>query len=212
MKEKRRVVLIGASVGGAWRIASLGERVGDDRYVFEFVHGGSQFDKSEKIREVLSRSGRDGEKAAADAVILKECAAYFPGDMDLCKELIESWIRECRKRGVVPVPATVVPVTRLHAYKIFAGYPLLRGKNPLKYGWPWAQKRARSIWEYNDWVRRYAEMEGLVVLDLEAALRHSEKDRYLRGDLARVDGLHLKPQAYRLLDRILLPTLDSVFN
>jgi hypothetical protein len=208
--RRKHVVLVGASVGGAWRIAGLGKRVGDERYGLEFVHGGSQFDKSEKIREVLSRGGKDEGKAAADAIILKECAAYFPGDLDRYRELMEGWIRECREGGVVPVPATVVPVTKLHAYKVFVGYPLLRGKNPLKYGCPFEQKRVKCIWEYNDWVRDYAQRESLVVLDLEAALRHSGKDRYLRGDLARVDGLHLKPEAYRLLDRILLPTLDLI--
>ena len=200
--KKRRVVLIGASVGGAWRIADLPDRIGDHEYVFEFVHGGSSFDKSGKIEAVIARA-----ENRPDAVFLKECAAYFPGDLSRYKELMGRWVEGCRAAGVVPIPATVVPVTKLHAYKIFFGYPLLRSKNPMMYGWPFQQKRFRSICAYNDWLRMFAVQRGLAVLDLEAALRRSEKDRHLRSDLARLDGLHLKPPAYSLLDRIVLPTI-----
>jgi len=202
---KQHILLIGASVGGAWKISSLPERIDIDGYVFEYVHGGSQFDKSEKLKEVLAR-----QENKPDRIILKECAAYFPGDLELFKKWMERWIAECREAGVEPIPATVVPVTKLHAYKIFFGYPLLKRKNPLQFGWPFQQKRQRSILQYNDWVREMAAEQGLALLDLETALRYSGKNRYLRADLARMDGLHLKSTAYPLLDRIVIPTLDKV--
>jgi len=205
LNAKKRVVLIGASVGGAWRIGSLPQRIGSESYEFQYVHGGSQFDKSERVRQVLER-----QENRADVVILKECAAYFPGDLGLYRKLMEGWVEECRQAGVVPVPATVVPVTRLHAYKIFLGYPLLRGKNPFEYGWPFQQKRFRSLCAYNDWLRGFAAQEGLGLLDLEAALRISAKNRYLRPRSARLDGLHLKPAAYSVLDRIVIPALENI--
>jgi hypothetical protein len=201
---KKKVLLLGASVGGAWKINLLPERIDCQDYVFEYVHGGSAFDKSVKLREILNR-----KENKPDAIFLKECAAYFPGDFERYKELMEKWVVDCREAGVVPIPATTIPVTKLHAWIVFFGYPILRGKNPLMFGWPFQQKRQKSICEYNDWLREFAPLQGLALLDLEAALRRGEKDRYLRGDLARKDGLHLKPKAYPLLDKIVLPTIEG---
>jgi len=50
----------------------------------------------------------------------------------------------------------------------------------------------------------------LSLLDLERAVRKSEKDRYLRSKLAKIDGLHLNKKGYRVLDQIVIPTLEKV--
>jgi lysophospholipase L1-like esterase len=45
---------------------------------------------------------------------------------------------------------------------------------------------------------------------LEAAVRKSEKNRYLKSGLAKVDGLHLNKKGYRALDLIIVPTLEKI--
>jgi len=203
-RPPRHVVLLGASIGRAWNISSLPARIQNREYTFEYVPGDSSFDKSDRLREVLSRS-----ENKPDAIFLKECAAYFPGRQEAYQSLMKRWIRECREKGVIPIPATVVPVTKLHSFKKFL-IDILKLRNPFAFGGPFNAKRNRAILEYNDWIRAFGKEQGLQVLDLEAAVRRSERSRFLRSDLARIDGLHLNQKAYRILDQIVLPTLQRV--
>ena len=83
---------------------------------------------------------------------------------------------------------------------------IIRGKNPLNAN----SDRFDAILDYNDWIRKHCGDNGLVVLDLESAVRCSETDRHLRTDLHSGDGLHLNKKAYDILDRIVLPTLEKV--
>jgi lysophospholipase L1-like esterase len=73
-------------------------------------------------------------------------------------------------------------------------------------------ERLPYLLEFNDWVRSYAAQEGLVVLDLEAALRNNAQERKLRPDLAGEDGLHLNEQAYRVLDRLVVDSAGQLFK
>ena len=120
---------------------------------------------------------------------------------------MEGWIQECRDSGVVPLPTTVVPVTKRRPFSARAYLSnFLRGKNPLNLN----NDRTDGILEFNDWVKKYSIETGLMVLDLESAVRCSETDRHLRDDLHSGDGLHLNKKAYDLLDQILLTTLERV--
>lgn len=201
--EKKRIVLIGASIGRAWNFPSLAERMRTEKYIFEFIESGS-FDKSPKLEELLTRS-----ENRADMIIIKECAAYFPGDLNQYKNLIERWVRECLHADVLVMPATVIPVTKLHSFKKII-IDILKLRNPLKYGSPFRQKRNKAILEYNDWLREFCFHNHLPCLDLEAAVRMSEERRYLRRDFAQLDGLHLKSKAYKILDQTLLSTLEKI--
>ena len=205
MTKKTHVVLLGASVGQAWKIDTLPERLGQNsganRYSFEFV-GDYQFDKTKTLRKILQR-----KQAKPDAILLKECAAYFPGDLTRYQELMKNWVKECRDAGVIPLPTTVVPVVRQQSV-------MTRMKDAVKYvlGRPTSGMQLERITQYNDWIRSYAAAEKLTVLDLEAALRVSAEDRSLRTDLHSGDGLHLNPKAYQLLDPILVPALDRALK
>jgi lysophospholipase L1-like esterase len=203
--KKKHVVLLGASVGHAWDIASLPERLNQGKsaqgYTFEFV-GDYQFDKTQTLKDLLQR-----KQNKPDAIILKECAAYYPGDLNRYQELMKGWIKDCKDARVVPVPTTVVPVAKATSMKNIAK-DLIR---PLL-GKATSSARLESLLQYNDWIRAYAKQEGLTVLDLEETLRTSEADRRLRVDLHSGDGLHLNAQAYTLLDRIVIPTLDKAFS
>jgi len=205
MTKKRHVVLLGASVGHDWKIDALPERLGQDSgakwYSFEFV-GDYQFDKTQTLRKILQR-----KQNKPDAILLKECAAYFPGDLNRYQELMKGWIKECKDAGVIPVPTTVVPVIRQHSL-------MSRIKDAVKYvlGRPTSGMQLERIMQYNDWIRNYAAGEKLAVLDLEAAVRISAEDRSLRMDLHSGDGLHLNEGAYRLLDPIVALVLDKAFK
>ena len=202
-KGKKLIVLLGASIGKAWNISGLPERIGIHDYTFEYVDGGG-FDKSMKLKEILAR-----RQNKPDAIFLKECAAYFPGEFEKYKILMEQWITDCDNAGVIPIPTTVIPVTKLHSIKKF-GIDILKLRNPFKLGGPFKNKRQKATLEYNDWIKKYCAENGLVLLDLEQAVHKSEKNRYLRSGLAKIDGLHLNKKGYQSLDKIVVPTLEKV--
>jgi hypothetical protein len=198
----RRIVLLGASVGEAWDLPSLPQRIDNENYAFEYMMC-PQFDKSDFLKDIIAR-----EENKPDAVFIKECAAYFPGDLENYKSLIKEWIEECLKADITPIPATVAPVTRLHSFKKIA-IDVLRGRKPFRQGNPFKYLRNKSILEFNDWLREYCKNMGLSVLDLEAALRYSEDNRFLKENLSRIDGLHLNRKAYGILDQIVIPVLEE---
>ncbi len=218
MQKTKHIVLLGASVGNAWNIASLPQRIAKagispptqdtlrlaaSRYSFEFV-GEYQFDKTKALQQILNR-----KEKKPDAIFIKECAAYFPGDLSRYQALMESWIKQCQASKVIPIPTTVVPVVRPGFSDLN-----LKLKETIKWvlGRPTLGSRLEGLVKYNDWVRLCAQREGLPVLDLEAALRISEEDRSLKMELHSGDGLHLNEKAYALLDQIVLPTLDQAFK
>jgi lysophospholipase L1-like esterase len=125
-------------------------------------------------------------------IVLKECSSYFPGDLTLERkqQLFTGWIDEVRKRGINVVVATVVPVTKDRAARE-----------------PGKQEQIRA---FNDWLRTYARANGLVLLDLEAALRADERERYLRDELTSGDGSHLNRKAYGILDGVMVQTVCAV--
>ncbi len=204
MTKKKHVVLLGASVGQAWHIESLPDRLGAARgYRFEYV-GEYAFDKTEALMKILQR-----KQNKPDAVIIKECAAYFPGDLKNYQGLMKGWVQECKKEGVIPIPTTVVPVVSTRNKPIKD-----RLKDFIKtlLGRPTTATQLEGIFRYNDWVREYAAQEGLTALDLEAPLRTSRDDRSLRVDLHSGDGLHLNAKAYEMLDSIVAPALDRALR
>lgn len=201
--QTKKIILLGASLGKAWDIPSFPKRVKNFDYEFEYVGSGS-FDKTERLKDILAR-----KENKPDAIFIKECAAYFPGDLENYKMNMIEWITKCQEENVVPIPATVVPVTRLHSFKLIL-IDIIKGRNPFLMGNPFHHKRNVAILEYNDWLKEYCEKNGLSFLDLEAAVRYSEKNRFLMENLAFIDGLHLISKAYGRLDQIVIPTLESV--
>ncbi|MCX5701477.1 MAG: hypothetical protein NTW64_00640 [Candidatus Omnitrophica bacterium] len=201
-KKPVRVLLLGASVGQAWNLPEWPTRVHNNDYVMETIAEYS-FDKSNALEEILMRPERKFHLTRAyikslfkqapqkpNIIIIKECAAYFPGDLGKNKELVKKWVNQCKAAAIKPVLATVVPVTEEHSLKI--------------------PGRLQGILEYNDWIRQYTRENGIVCLDLEAALRISKDDRRLRPDLTSGDGLHLNRKAYDILDKLQLNELSKV--
>lgn len=174
-----RVALVGASVADHWNV--------EVRYPCVAVRTVYSFDKSAEIDRLLAEAPRP------DAIIVKECAAYFPLELEGATAQVRSWVDRIRAAGVAPILATVVPVTRRHA--------------------GWKPGRLEGILEYNDWLRSYAAGASIPLLDLERALRRSDDDRHLDERWATRDGLHLRRIAYRRrLDPILQPVLVAALS
>jgi hypothetical protein len=192
----KTVILIGASVGQEWDPERHFPRI-DLRYYHSDAPGELsypevlyRFDKGDAVKFY---TGKPKEKRP-DAVILKECSAYFPPKPDQPipddarrKDAVKEWIRELREAGIVPILATVVPVVRGSKEDIPGRLDLIR--------------------DYNDWAREYAASEGIAVLDLERAVRVSDSDRSLPPSKS-TDGMHLTARTYSEdFDPIVYPTL-----
>lgn len=201
-KGAQRILLLGASVGKAWNLPAWPQRMGKEGYIFEMIPIYS-FDKSEGLEDIFIRPRRKFRlkkrfvkslfkpvPRKPDVIILKQCAAYFPGDMERYKGLIKTWKDLIRQKGIKVVVATVVPVTKEHTLR--------------------KQNRLERILEYNDWIREFAKREDIFCLDLEEALSMDVSDRSLNPELAVEDGLHLNEKAYKILDGYLLDRLENV--
>jgi hypothetical protein len=202
------IVLIGASIGQAWHLAEWPSRVKTSRFTAESI-AAWQFDKSDAVQEVLIRPSRKFRPTRtylrslfqpppkkADIVILKECSAYFPGDLLFYERSVDKWVSQFQANHGTVILATVIPVTRARARQ--------------------SPGKQEDLLKYNGWIREYARQHGLRVLDLEVALRAEEPGDYLREEFAAPDGSHLSPRAYVVLDeslrKLLCETTASVTN
>jgi hypothetical protein len=185
VEHPKRVVLVGASIGQDWHFDRIGERVALPGYRFDYV-GVYSFDKGPLIQKLAT----DPEKP--DIVLIKECAAYFPGNSEQYQRQFMSWVETLRTAGVQVMIVTTAPVAEPMEYipraKVFV--KLLIGK-PVQ---------LESIVQFNDWLKQYAQHERIPVFDLEAQLRRSESERWLRSEYDAGDKMHLNESAYRVLD------------
>ncbi len=199
-----RILLLGASVGKQWNLGGWPSRMKRDDLEFEMVPV-YRFDKTTVLQEILIRPKRrirltkkfllsllQSRPAKPDLIIIKECAAYFPGDMNSYRQMVKDWDHLCREADVHTVLATVVPVTKDHSQE--------------KPG------RLEGIREFNQWIRGYTNQQDMFCLDLEKVLQTSDSEGILKDDLGDSDGLHLNPKAYRLLDQYLLDNLDPMLT
>jgi lysophospholipase L1-like esterase len=194
------LILIGASIGQAWHLAGWPLRANAPAFTAESL-AQWQFDKTEAVDAVLLRPQMKFALSRAwlqsflrppqkpDIVLLKECSSYFPGPLAEYEARMSRWVARLQERGIRPVLATVVPVTRARA-----------ASDPGKQS---------ALLEFNRWVRQYAREQHLPMLDLEATLREETGDAYLRADFAAPDGSHLNAAAYARLDHTLWETLCS---
>lgn len=191
----RKVVLVGASIGKAWHIEDLGPRTDLPGYSFNYL-GNNEFDKSALVRQIITGKERP------DLVLIKECASYFWRDTSTYRQSLMTWVGQLRAAGIRPVLVTTAPIAEPEGV-------IVRAKVAIKHllGRPEVQT---DLAAYNDWLRQYARQEGLPVFDLEAVLRISGDNRYLRKNYDSGDGLHLSDAAYRDMDREFASFLRSL--
>jgi hypothetical protein len=188
VEHPKRVVLVGASVGRAWHFDRIGERIALPGYRFDYFGVGS-FDKGPLIQQLVT----DQDKP--DIVLIKECAAYFPGDTEQYQRQLMSWVETLRAVGIQVVLVTVAPVAEPTEY-------ISRAKVFVKrlIGKPTPLDRLGGLAQFNDWLKQYAQRERIPVFDLAAQLQRSASERWLRSEYDIGDQLHLNEAAYRVLD------------
>ena len=193
-RPKQRLVLVGASIGKNWHFEQLDQRLGLAGYSFEYL-GKDAFDKGPLIEELLRTSSKP------HAVLIKECSTYFPGDEAQYRRAVAQWIDKLRRAGVEPILVTTAPIGEPSGYleRFKIGVKHLVGKPT------WLD----SITRYNDWLKSFAQEQRLAVFDLEAAVRGSERHRWLRADYAAGDSVHLNDTGYKAMDRAFAGFLDG---
>jgi hypothetical protein len=181
---EKYVVLVGASVGKSWNLPELSERV-KDRKVWYGYRGRYAFDKTAVLEKLIS------SQLKPDAVIIKECAAYFPRNVAGSVSAVKEWAQVLANAGIQPILATVVPVTESHDAE---------RKVP----------RMESINMYNDAIRSLCTEKDFLVLDLQKILSDDKNKGYLNDSYAMSDGLHLKEDAYRsVLDNFMVDIIHN---
>lgn len=207
-KPIKEVLLLGASVGEAWNFEALPARLQKNEYSFEFK-AKYEPDKTDILEQALNR-----KENKPDAIIIKQCAAYFRGDsmeympehVQRYKQLLVDWVDNALNREVTPILATVVPITEKLPFMTRIKRAIKKYILQKKVGNYYRATRLEGIIDYNDWLKKYAKEKKLLVLDLESAVRVNKENRYLDIDFT-TDGLHLNKKAYRKLDQIVLDTL-----
>lgn len=180
------IVLVGASVGSGWNFDKLTERINISPEIVFGFRPRYFFDKTQIIDKLIALP------VPVYSVIIKECSAYFPRDIEKSISLVKEWILKLKKNNILPVLATVVPVTEQ--------------RDQLSPG------KMASLMEYNDSIRSLAVAWNLPVLDLEKALRISDKNRHLRKEYAQKDGTHLTPYGYTVLDKMMEKNIKRLFR
>lgn len=169
------VAFVGASITENWNF---------DRYfpgyAFEKVIV-NDADKTPAWGTIVGRNPR--------IVVVKEYAAYFStsGGTPLghYQTIMADLAARCRLVGITPVLATTIPVD--------VGYGGC------------TQAQLNDIKSFNAWVRNYCANQGIVCLDLAAAI--ADSDGQLPTPCHNGDGLHPNETGYHLLSAPVLPTL-----
>ncbi len=185
-EQTKRVVLVGASIGKAWHFEDVGRRASLPGYRFDYA-GAYRFDKGDLVQGLV----QDADKP--DVVMIKECSTYFPGDPDDYRKKVTAWVEQLRAAGIQPMLVTTAPVGEPSGLVAKAKLKVkkLLGKPT------WLD----SITSFNDWIKEYGRAEGIPVFDLEALLRRSAEERWLKPEFDSGDTVHLTEAAYREMDR-----------
>lgn len=180
------VVLVGASVAKKWNLRQLSARQNLQNTFFGY-RGLYEFDKSTLIDNLVAMPLKP------DAVIIKECAEYFPRNIDTSLSKIKQWAKQLEDADIEPILATVVPITKSRAKK-----------NPTV---------QQGINDFNNAIRKYGDEKTIKILDLQAALSSHVDPGYLDETYADRDGLHLENVAYKeRLDMLMINLINSNMN
>jgi len=179
------VVLVGASVGRQWNLPELPMRTHMKDFCIGYRGKGS-FDKKEILIQLMN------SKIRPNLIVLKECAAYFPRKIEDSRSKIEKWYEIACSRSVRLALATCAPVT-------------LENEKQKK-------GRLKSIKEFNEFIREFARLYSIPVLDIEKVLKDPVAERLcMRIEYAKPDVLHLGEKAYKeVLDPLFVRFIQSI--
>lgn len=167
---KKYIVFVGASVGKSWDLPHFADRT-TDKTRFIGYRTLYEFDKTPIIEDLKT------DPVKPEMVIIKECAAYFPRDVEPGIRQVKEWTMTLQKQNIQPVLATVVPITKARDEK--------------------KKGRMDSINKFNAAIRQLGKANNVPVMDLQAVLSDGSAGAYLKEEYAAEDGLHLKPETYK---------------
>lgn len=187
---ERPIVILGASYARGWNPGTLGGH--------EWINKGVDGEQSYEMRA----------RFAGDVLALEPRAVIIWGyindihrskrnDIERTKERVERSFSEmvelARANGIEPIVATEVTIRGGDAWSelIAAMIGRLLGKESYQ---DWVNSQ---VCELNDWLRRYAERNGIFLLDLQPVL--SDRSGRRRKEYATEDGSHITPAGYEAL-------------
>ena len=186
------LVIIGASYARGWTV----DRLAGMRVLNRGVGG-------EQSHEVLARFERDALALGPDAVLIWGYINDIhngprddpDGVRQRARASIEAMVNASRERGIRPILTTELTVRGDSGWISEAKHLVGRLLGRESY-----QDRVnQQVLQLNDWLRAYAQREGIVLLDAQPVL--SDESGVRKRDFAKEDGSHLTPAAYAELTR-----------
>lgn len=194
------VVIIGASYAKGWEVTRLA-----GRSIRNYGVAG------EETSAVLARFERDVVAHRPSVVIIwgfindifRASPAELPAKLETIKSNLRRMVEISRENGITPILATEVTIRGKNTVKdTVAGWiGSLTGKT----GYPeYINSHVQSV---NEWMRQYAQANGILLLDLQPVL--AERSGLRRKEYATDDGSHLTAAAYEALTRYAEPVLSD---
>lgn len=178
----KRIIVVGASISRTWDLRNLHNRFPQNN-VTAGVRVKYEFDKEEVIQRII------GMRTKPHSVFIKECADYFPRDVDKSIEDISRWSSLLKNAGIVPVIMTTIPVTKDHSDN--------------------HQGKLQSINNFNHKLLEFCHQNDIKCLDAQELLKDATDLNALDPRYAEKDGLHLNAAAYQILDKSLVDLITS---
>lgn len=190
-----KLVVLGASYAGGWNPDRL---VAGCLVINKGIGGQQSF-------EMLARFETDVIAVKPDAVLIWGFINdIFRGDQDKIeetlartKESLTAMVERARKAGIVPILATEVTVRGKEGWK--EGIAAFTGKMLGKESYQdYVNKHVRNV---NQWIKEKAAAEGILLMDIHAALSDSKGERV--KEYSKPDGSHISEEGYHRLTQFL---------
>lgn len=198
------IVVLGASYAGSWPLRSVGEAP----VVNRGVNGEQSF-------EMLARFDRDVVAAAPRAVVLwgfindifRAAPDGMPRTTERIRDSYTRMIARAREHGIEPIIATEVTIRPKDSLTetLAAWVGALLGKQSYQ------DRINAEVVAMNRWLSARAAQEGLLLLDLQAALADSDGVRR-RAEFIAADGSHITPAGYAAITSYARPRLESYLS
>lgn len=191
------IVVLGASYAANWSLPAIGGY----RVINAGLPGQQSF-------EMLARFDRDVVAARPRAVVLWGFIndIYRAEDMDRSvarvRESYEEMVRRARANGIEPILATEVTVRapKKIVETVMATVGWLLGRRSYQ------DQVNAQVTGVNQWLRDFAQREGLLLLDLQRTIGNGDGPR--RWSYAVEDGSHISEEGYRALTEYAVPALE----
>jgi lysophospholipase L1-like esterase len=188
--EPQRLIIIGASYAGGWQEPALPNYVVTNKGV-----GG------EETHQVRARFERDVVAQKPDAVLIwghinnihRAPAGGMQSVLEKAKADYVDMIARARANGIRVFVGTEVTMIEAHGVvnRIVAFVNRMRGRQSYAAG---INIQVRAL---NDWLRSYAQQQGLQVLDFEKVF--DDGDGFRKSEYTSDDGSHISAEGYAAL-------------